>query len=434
MRSDDEVVEAIEARRPTLFEGATAIHSLGWLDHPRTYDLQWLTRAAESLPRRHQKTVLFGMGGSSSPAMMFAEAKASNDLQVVDSSHPDVVQPIDFENVNIVVGSKSGVTLETQSALAVALAHGALPEDIVVITDPGSSLSEFAESIGANVHQGDPNCGGRFSALSPFGLIPAMYAGWSAQELADLQEANQPTKDRILVALHDAQRYATEDWFPLPNDPISSGSALWLEQLIAETTGKERRGVVPIFSGRGDAFQLHDIMHWHLVASFIAWHQGNDPYNQPNVEAAKKNSLEILSHQTTESIPTADEAALIAALQSSTHRTIQAFASYDETEALISLRNLLGKKFGPTTGNFGPRYLHSTGQLHKGGPEGIVAVQIIIAPHLPPMRISGRRYSFHDVIRAQADADFRAMESARRDVFRLEFASLSEAQYFFTGL
>lgn len=432
MTADTELVTRLLAGDPSVFQGATAAHALGWLRHPERYLGEWLDDVARRLPRRHERTLLLGMGGSSSPARLYADWRGDTSLTVLDTSNPDTISSIDFANANIIASSKSGGTIETQTLLAHALATGLLAEDLVIVTDPGTSLVELGRSLGALVIEGDPDTGGRFSAISPFGLVPALYAGWSVDELRAELTGCWLTEGLVEGAIVEAARIAGdveggEAFFQLGADPITSGGALWLEQLIAETTGKQDRGFVPVLGSEPASYRPSSMQHYHLVAALLARHISVDPFNQPNVESAKKDVFALLEGPVLWAPVEYDIDEIIELLRASTYNVLQVYAPLEASEKLSGLRTRMNDEYGTTTANLGPRYLHSTGQLHKGGPRGVVGVQIVQRPTSSPVRISGRQYSFHDLHMAQAQSDFRAMKAARRPVFQLIVDDLDEA-------
>ena len=415
----------------SFFEGTTAANATGWLRHPETYLDEWLDEIDARRPRRFARTVLLGMGGSSSPARFYADWRHEDALEVVDTSNPDTIAEIDFRDATVVVSSKSGGTVETQTLLAHALASGLDPQDLLIITDPGTTLGELGDSLGALVVFGDPLTGGRFSALSPFGLIPALYAGWRPEELRHDLAGCFLTDDLVARADEDAAQLARGlhegvGTFSLGADPISSGGSLWLEQLIAETTGKSGHGFIPLVQGPVALYRPSDIQYYHLLAALLAWHVGVDPFNQPNVESAKKEVFAQLTSSVPWSVATHENGEIQQALLSASYIALQAYAPLRTSTELASLRVNVESTYGPTTANLGPRYLHSTGQLHKGGPATVVGVQIIQRPRSQPRRIEGRGYSFHDLHMAQATGDYRAMSAAGHRVFQLLVDDLSE--------
>jgi hypothetical protein len=432
MSVESDLVARLLAGDASLFEGTTATHALGWLRHPERYLGAWLDDVAPRLPRRHGRTLLLGMGGSSSPARLYADWRADTSLTVLDTSNPDTIFSTDFSHANVIASSKSGGTIETQTLLAHALANGLSPEDLVIVTDPGTSLVELGRSLGALVIEGDPDTGGRFSSLSPFGLVPALYAGWSVDELRKELADCVLTESLVEGAVTQANRIAGfadggEGHFELGGDPIISGGALWLEQLIAETTGKHDRGFVPVIGAEPVTYRPSMMQHYHLIAALLARRLGVDPFNQPNVESAKKEVFALLEAPVSWVPIEHDTDQMLELLRASSYNVLQVYAPLDTLEELSGLRNRMNDQYGTTTANLGPRYLHSTGQLHKGGPRGVVGVQIIQRPTSAPVRISGRRYTFHDLHMAQAQSDYRAMKAARRPVFQLMVDDLDEA-------
>jgi len=428
-----ELVQQILDGDVSFFEGETAAHATGWLRHPETYFGEWLDDINAKLPRRYERTLLLGMGGSSSPARLYADWRPENHLTVVDTSHPDTVASLDFREATVIASSKSGGTVETQTLLAHALASGLEPQDLIIITDPGTALAELGESLGALVILGDPNTGGRFSSLSPFGLVPALYAGWTVEDLREELAACYLTDDLVARAVHDAATMAEsicegEAIFPLGADPISSGGALWLEQLVGETTGKSSRGFIPLVQGPVALYAPGEMQYYHLLAALLAYHLGVDPFNQPNVESAKKEVFALLQGAVTWDVVEFSRIDLERDLHDAHYIAVQAYAPFSAGVNLAVLRREIEAAYGPTTANLGPRYLHSTGQLHKGGPTQVVGLQIIQRPKTDPVRIAGRQYSFHDLHMAQAIGDYRAMRDAGRPVYQLLVDDVDEAR------
>ncbi|MDH2903135.1 MAG: hypothetical protein PXZ08_04190 [Actinomycetota bacterium] len=427
-----ELVRQILDGDVSFFEGSTAQTATGWLRHPEQYFDDWLDDIDARRPRRYARTLLLGMGGSSSPARLYADWRSEGNLSVVDTSNPDTVAGLEFAHATVIASSKSGGTVETQTLLAHALDNGLSPEDLVIITDPGTALAELGESLNALVVLGDPHTGGRFSSLSPFGLVPALYAGWTPDELREELSSCYVTDDLVARAVNDAAERATRvdagvGTFSLGADPITSGGALWLEQLVAETTGKDNRGFVPLVQGPVALYRPGEMQYYHLLAALLAWHLGVDPFNQPNVESAKKEVFALLTGVVSwEAIPY-DDGELLSSLASASYIAVQAYAPLDASDDLAALRVDIEHEFGATTANLGPRYLHSTGQLHKGGPTSLVGLQIVQRPRTAPRRISGRAYSFHDLHMAQAIGDYRAMVDAGRRVYQLLVDDLSDA-------
>ncbi len=424
-----QLTERLHRAEPELFRGPSASSSLGWLRSPARYLGDWLDELAERLPRRHSRSILLGMGGSSSPARFFAEASGSSALAVLDTSNPDTVAQTDFSGATVLASSKSGTTVETQTLLAHALAHGLDPRDLVVITDPGTSLAELGATLGATVIEGDPHTGGRFSALTPFGLVPALYAGWSPSSLRDELGEVALNEAVVVGALEQVDRFVPGPdpsllWDTLRQDPALSGGALWLEQLLAETTGKSGRGVVPLAGAEGH-YRPAEIFTFHLAAVLAARELDVDPFDQPDVDSAKRAVFDLLRAGVPEIEE--DRGDLLRLSEAATYRALQVYAPVALSAQVAQLREGVSRRFGPTTANLGPRYLHSTGQLHKGGPAGVLGIQIVVRPSSMPQRIQGRAYSFHDLHRAQALSDQMAMRQRNRQVRVLVVDALDEA-------
>lgn len=428
----EDVVARLLRGDATLFDGPTAAHSLGWLTHPERYLGAWLEETADRLPRRHARTLILGMGGSSSPARLYADARPSSDVTVLDTSHPDTIAETAFEGATVVAASKSGATVETQTLLAHALSQGLDPRDLVVVTDPDTSLAELAASLGATLVLGDPHTGGRFSALSPFGLVPALLAGWTPAQLRHELAPCSVTPELVEGALEAATAalsHLHDHWgfFDLGADPILDGGALWLEQLLAETTGKSGRGLVPVVGRGTTSIALSEIQHWHLTAALVARGLGVDPFDQPDVDGAKREVFALLADAREWRDEPVDLAATRDVLASSGYNVLQAFAPLDAGAQVARVRERSEEVYGVTTANLGPRYLHSTGQLHKGGPPDVAAVQVLVRPRSAPQRIMGRHYSFHDLLLAQARSDLLAMRASGREVTHLVVDELAEA-------
>jgi glucose-6-phosphate isomerase len=416
----------------SLFEGRTAKHALGWLRHTERYLGPWLDDVDASRPRRYGRTLLLGMGGSSSPARLYAESRPGNALVVLDTSNPDTIAATEFTEATVIASSKSGTTIETQALLAHALAQGLDPVDLIVITDPGTSLADLATALGAFLVYADPDTGGRFSGLSPYGVVPAFYAGWTPDTLREELAACEVTDVLVARAIEEANAAAAniaDGWayYGLDGDPIASGGALWLEQLIAETTGKAGRGFVPLVGPPTSGVRPGDMQRHHLVAALLARALGVNPFDQPDVEGAKRDVLALLTGDATFDQPPVDLAAARDAMDASRYIVIQAFAPLEAAPDIAALRQRVEERFGPTTANLGPRYLHSTGQLHKGGPDGVAALQVVVRPRSEPECIAGRRYTFHDLHLAQACADVRAMQERQRFVAQLFVDDVAEA-------
>jgi hypothetical protein len=170
------------------------------------------------------------------------------------------------------------------------------------------------------------------------------------------------------------------------------------------------------------------MQYYHLLAALLAYHLGVDPFNQPNVESAKKEVFALLQGEVAWATEPFSRIDLERDLHDAHYIAVQAYAPFSAGEDLAVLRRDIEDTYGATTANLGPRYLHSTGQLHKGGPTHVVGVQIIQRPSSSPTRISGRHYSFHDLHMAQAIGDYRAMKAAGRPVYQVLVDSIDDAR------
>ena len=389
----------------------------------------------EDQPARHPRTLVIGMGGASSPAGMLAHLRSSETLDVIDTSNPDTISSTDFTGVNVIAASKSGTTIETITTLAWALSHGLSPRDLTVITDPGTHLSQLAESLGAKVFYGDPECGGRFSALTAFGLVPAIAAGWDRAALVASSFVDGASPEEIdtwfAEGAHASMVRDGVGWFALSSAPRAMTSMLWLEQLVAESTGKLGRGVVPVVAAGGETgpsvdSAVRDIFATHVRVAAMAWALEVDPFNQPDVEMSKRHVYSELKSLTGPEPSTSVSSEEMTTLETADYVALQVFGPLDIETQLDAARERLEQRFSRVTAGLGPRFLHSTGQLHKGGPAGVGAVQVIVHPRSTPERISGRGYSFHDLHAAQARGDARALREAGRTVITLGVEQLDE--------
>ena len=412
-----DIGQRILAGDTSVIPGDTAPYRLGWLRHADTFD-ELMERVSPQIQPRHERTVLLGMGGSAACAGMLLEAHRNSTVTILDTSFPDVIYEQSFENVNVVASSKSGGTIETVCALAHALSHGLETRDLTVITDPGTGLEELGTSLGATVIHGDRATGGRFAALSVFGLVPALVAGLRPRQLEEW-----PVSDEVWIGAFERGFHAltSGDGIPtvmLRDDPLTSWAAMWEEQLIAESTGKAGRGVVPLAGSRNDGESIQET-HARVVGMCVAL--GVDPFSQPDVERAKQQTFGVLREEGVSidsECESFDEAAARLNGSKSQPIAVEVFGPPTPAyaEPLRKWREQSRASGALPMAGFGPRYLHSTGQLLKGGPESTTLVQIAVRPSSEPARISGRSYSFHDLVAAQRIGDRRAMKALGREV------------------
>jgi hypothetical protein len=388
---------------------------MGWMAHPKA--LGSVIEEIQGLNlRQHERTILVGMGGSSSGAGMLAHELGEAALTILDTSHPDTIQATNFENVNLVVSSKSGGTVETLATMAYALSHGASTNDLTIITDRGTPLDELGKSLGAVVLYGDSLTGGRFSALSVFGVAPVLIAGASSLSASVLDE-----EEWIEAFARGAQSAPPSGWgtTTVSGDPLKSFTALWEEQLFAESTGKDGKGVLPMPGSPREILDvvLH-VQRTHAFTIGLCTALGVDPFNQPDVESAKRRTLSELKS------PSKDKFVGPQDLNSWIERggaiALQVYGPLNRVDEVVALRSAIARMGHEVSAGLGPRYLHSTGQIHKGGSSFLRFFQVVVEPNCEAERISGRSYTFHDLISAQARGDYYDLLSRGRDIVRVK--------------
>ena len=443
--------------------------------------------------------VLCGMGGSSlAPEVICATAGVP--LTVLDSSNPDTVRAALAESLDhtvVVVSSKSGSTIETDSqrrAYEAAFTRAGIDptQRIVIVTDPDSPLDKNARAAGYRVINADPNVGGRYSALTAFGLVPSGLAGADLEQLldeaesvADLLSDDDEANPALRLGAVMAGTEPLRDKLVLVDDRSwITGFADWAEQLIAESTGKNGTGVLPVVvqgdSDNPDPEVLSlagDIMVARLVdvadvadtttdpsrsevrvsgslgAQLLLWEVatavagrilGINPFDQPDVESAKNAARGLLEATSVKPDPAAfkdgaievrslggdwlgDAKTVASALDSlfsvldPQHGYVAIMAYLDrlgDAPLAGARRVIAGRTKRPTTFGWGPRFLHSTGQYHKGGPATGVYLQITAAPQ-EDLAIPGREFTFGDFISAQAGGDAQVLADHGRPVLRL---------------
>ena len=521
------VASRLAAKDHTLWGAAAEEESakrLGWVDLHRTS--RALIGEVETLADRYaqrgcDRVVLCGMGGSSlAPEVIVGTA--GKELVVCDSSDPAMVAtaigtPEDLARTVVVVSSKSGSTAETDSQRRAFIdafeAAGLKPtEHMVVVTDPGSPFDESARAEGYDVVNADPEVGGRYSALTAFGLVPSALAGVDVEALLDEAEAvadvlasdddgNPALRLGAVLAGVAAQR---RDVLVVTNaGTIIRGLGDWAEQLIAESTGKDGKGVLPVVDlpsttgdeplahrladqpdvtvariigdevdERDDWFQGDDLQpvdtdhpssvvnvggslggHFLLweTATAVAGHLlGINPFDQPDVESAKEAARAQMSGEgqtADEPVFTASDVevrspgadflgeaasvqqavdALLAQVGPSGYLAVMSYvdrwAHADEaTDVQQALTEATGR---PVTFGWGPRFLHSTGQFHKGGPADGVYLQITRTTAAEQdLAVPGKDFTLGELIAAQATGDAQVLGEHDRPVLRLNATS-----------
>jgi transaldolase / glucose-6-phosphate isomerase len=448
MTSPD-VVGRIWAHDATVWTGADEASWLGWLDQPwRMHeDVDLLLQFADSVIDRIDAVVLLGMGGSSLAPEVIRRTFRQEAFHVLDTTHPVAIraleQRIDVARTLFISASKSGSTLETRSHTDYFWERtGGNGDLFVAITDPGSSLEQLArEREFAGIFSGEPTIGGRYSALSAFGMVPAALMGIDvarllvrAQEMADacrLTEGNPGLE--LGLSLGEGWREG-RDKICIEQTP--GGFGLWAEQLLAESTGKLGKGLIPAPGEPADgpdrqAQEVRVSDEYELGQEFFRWEFATavagalleiNPFNQPDVQSAKDRTTQILASgqdPLVERSGSADE--LFAQARPGDYVCIQAFVN-PTAEAEAQLARLAEQAARDTgcvvTKGFGPRYLHSTGQLHKGGPPTGLFLQVVddTGEEIP---IPGQPFGFGKLIRAQAAGDFASLQERGRRVARI---------------
>lgn len=417
--------------------------------------------------------ILCGMGGSSLAPEVISRG-AQGALTILDSTHPDVLAPLlatDLTSTAVIVSSKSGGTVETDSqsrALEAAfIEQGIDPaERMMVVTDPGSPFSETAGAKGFRVFHGIAHIGGRFSALSPFGLVPGTLVGADTRQLLEdasvawaqcvVDSADNPS---LLLGAALAVQEDSKNKVLLQNFPDHPGLGDWIEQLVAESTGKDGTSLLPVVGstlehapdvlkvgpiGSGSDIELEGtlgehFMVWQFATAFASHLLEVNAFDQPNVESAKVAARSLLSGtvgsplqgvsvpggEIWQSTP-AEQAAtgwdelaqrVMHAVGATGYLAFCVFGGPDArarwTIAAVAAEATIQR---PVTLGVGPRYLHSTGQLHKGGnPQGVFLV--VVERPAQAVDIPGREFDFNTLVLAQARGDAAVLAATGQPVF-----------------
>ena len=416
-----ELVERIWAHDPTVWTGADEAQWLGWLDEPlrmRERVDELLAFAAEA---DFDDVVLLGMGGSSLAPLVLARAFGAERFHVLDTTHPAAIRRLEsgLGRTLFVVSSKSGTTIETRCHLDYFRGKGGT---FVAVTDPGSPLAD-AEGI-SRVFHGEPTIGGRYSALSPFGLVPAALMGL---DLVRLLERAEEMREACRLGEGNPGLELGLELAETSFVQVGGDFGLWVEQLVAESTGKEGKGIVPVAEG-GEAFDVRlpdpyelgqEFFRWEFATAVAGSRLALNPFDQPDVQAAKDRTQAVLAEADEPELePKGDLDALLESAVEGDWVALQAFVDPARENELEPLQVRVREHGLPLAVGLGPRYLHSTGQLHKGGPDTVIAVQVVDDPgdELP---IPGRDFGFRRLIRAQAAGDFEALRERGRRVCRI---------------
>jgi glucose-6-phosphate isomerase len=503
----DALDQAIADRLPTrIWEKDTTVWSsdpnvqkivqnrLGWLDVP-DWSLEHLNEITDFARSVHNDgithVVILGMGGSSLCVEVirdtFGKKQGYPSLLVLDSTHPDQILEIeracDLSKTLFIVASKSGTTLEPECYLeyfwnrleSLGTDRGSR---FAAITDPGTALEKLGHDREFRcVFSNPPDIGGRYSALSYFGMVPAALAGIDIQMLLSRasseaglsrseEERNIPLSFGIFLGYH-AQH--GRDKLTIVTPPELRSFGYWAEQLMAESTGKLGKGILPIEGesptamleeaehrmyvhltvGEGtlseedrskpEHIELHLIDRSGLGAQFFRWEfataiagrmLGINPFDEPNVAESKAKTNDVLAGYNITQTLVCDpgfgvsangqmlDEFLSANVKPDGYIAVMAYLNRNEASiaALDSLRDMLSLKYHvPVTVGFGPRFLHSTGQFHKGGPATGTFVQFVDTPR-DDLPIPGKPYTFGTLNRAQAIGDFETLQKHGRPV------------------
>ena len=468
---------------------------LGWLDTPSSMldsvdDISQFASQVRDEGTKH--VVLLGMGGSSLGAEVLRQCLGHRngwpELIVLDSTIParinSVVESIDPARALFLVSSKSGTTVEPNMLYKLfrrvvdnAVGADRAGDSFVAITDADTALDKLGQQSGfRRVFRNRPDVGGRYSALSYFGMVPAALIGFDVRGLLNSAVAMQaacrpdlPTSVNAgawLGAALGSLALAGRDKLTILTSPSLSSFGLWAEQLVAESLGKNGMGIVPIVGEPVDAlgkvcddrlfvslelagddsgtdtladrlvseghplvrYSIGDVRdlggelyRWEFAVAVAGALMGVHPFDQPDVQRAKDLTDDALtkfeSHGERPALTEERSVSeLIADMRPGDYLAILAYLEQTPglDNMLADLRSAIASKYAiPTTLGYGPRYLHSTGQLHKGGANNVAAL-LLTAPHVHDIDVPGERFSFGILADAQASSDLEALRSAGR--------------------
>ena len=457
---------------------AEASIRMDWLDLPT--ESRTLLAQLDSLFAKHKhltNVILCGMGGSSLGPEVIAHT-FGKELFVLDSTDPNYVShslTSDWSKTLVIVGSKSGSTIETasqksffESCFEKAGLNKA--DHMIIVTDPKSPLDLASRDVGFTVVNANPNVGGRFSVLGAFGLVPAALIGIDVSVILD---SAADTKDSLITDATPAllAAYAiitgTEQYFSITDENSGMpGLSDWIEQLVAESTGKNNLGRLPIvldhssdfvagkhlsisFDGNSDLVVRGDLgsqfFFWQWVTALIAAGLSIDPFNQPNVQESKLASADLLEQWGNSLPPLGNKgidgsiaffnestdiekliSSFIQSVDGDGYLSVMAYLDRQDDLQIKALRNIFASKIGkPVTFGWGPRFLHSTGQFHKGGQSNGSFLQIT-AGFEKDYKIPGKKFSFGTLIMAQSIGDQNALEKRGLKTMRLHLLNRPE--------
>ncbi len=497
---DREVIKRIWSKDHTVWkpEPTEISNRLGWLNVTESMADQvpaLRSFADEVKEAGYRHVVLLGMGGSSLGAEVlwqtFGSAPVYPEPVILDTTVPDwiqaVNQTIDVSKTLFLVSSKSGGTLETvsgyryyRSLVEESLGKEKAGANFAAVTDPDTPLEKLAQEEGfRRVFINPSDIGGRYAVLSYFGLVPAALAGIAVEDILESADSMREGCASFVSTREDPAAWlgaamATlalkgRDKLTIVTSPSISSFGLWAEQLLAESTGKEGKGIVPVAgeplsdpesygddrffvylrvedddNAKADAeierlessgqpvirLDLRD--RYSLGAEFFRWEfatavagavLGINPFDQPNVQSAKDKTADVLqAYGSSGSLPDIEAPGslkdLLAEARAGDYLAIMAYLrpTPEVEEAVADLRHKVAKKHQiATTFGYGPRFLHSSGQLHKGGPASGLFLQLV-ADHEDDLHIPGRTYSFATLADAQAIGDLQVLQELGRRV------------------
>jgi transaldolase/glucose-6-phosphate isomerase len=450
-----ELIDRIWERDSTVWTGADEAKWLGWLDEPkrmRERVSEIVEFADEVADEGLDAVVLLGMGGSSLAPEVLRRTFRSEAFHVLDTTHPEAIrsleESVDVERTLFISASKSGSTLETRSHTDYFWERaGKRGACFVAITDPGSELERTATERGfRHIFSGEPTIGGRYSALSPFGIVPAALMGVDVERLlANAERMMELCRQDSGNPGYELGRELGSGWQDGRDKvciPETDGSfGLWAEQLIAESTGKQGKGLVPAPGEPPDGLdrqlatpQIADpysvageFYRWEFAVAVAGSYLEINPFDQPDVQAAKDKTNEVLAAGGEPKLELEGSIeGLLSQAKERDYVCVQAFIEpNDENDRRIAdlVRKLRRHSGLVVTHGYGPRYLHSTGQLHKGGPNTGLFLQVVDDPG-EDIAIPGKPFGFARLIRAQAAGDYASLKERDRRVARVHLEDI----------